>query len=49
MGGISGLSPDHVDEFRAIAEPLYRRDPVANTIELTLFEAAHFADGSLFC
>ena len=31
---------DSIDEFRAIAEPLYRRDPVANTIELTLFVCA---------
>jgi hypothetical protein len=25
-----------VDEFRAIAEPLYRRDAVAHTVELTV-------------
>jgi hypothetical protein len=24
------------DEFRAVAEPMYRPDPVANTIELTV-------------
>jgi predicted GNAT family acetyltransferase len=36
-----------VDEFRAIAEPLYRRDPVANTIELTLLRAGRFPDDSL--
>ena len=24
------------EQFREIAEPLYRRDPVTNTIELTL-------------
>jgi predicted GNAT family acetyltransferase len=36
-----------VDEFRAIAEPLYRRDPVANTIELTLLRADKFPDDSL--
>ena len=35
-----------VDEFRAIAEPLYRRDPVAHTIELTLLEANKFPDGT---
>ncbi|KUI13898.1 acetyltransferase [Mycolicibacterium acapulense] len=28
------------DEFRAIAEPVYRRDPVANTVELTVLAAA---------
>jgi hypothetical protein len=27
------------DEFREIAEPLYRRDPVGNTIELTLLRS----------
>ncbi|KUI43593.1 acetyltransferase [Mycobacterium sp. IS-1590] len=31
---------DSSDEFRAIAEPLYRRDPIANTIELTTVAAA---------
>jgi GNAT superfamily N-acetyltransferase len=36
-----------VDEFRAIAEPLYRRDTVANTIELTLLRAGKFDDDSL--
>jgi RimJ/RimL family protein N-acetyltransferase len=36
-----------VDEFRAIAEPLYRRDPVAHTIELTLLRADKFPDDSL--
>jgi GNAT superfamily N-acetyltransferase len=36
-----------VDEFRAIAEPLYRRDTVANTIELTLLRADKFDDDSL--
>jgi RimJ/RimL family protein N-acetyltransferase len=35
---------DSVDEFRAIAEPLYRRDPVVHTIELTLLAAAGFPD-----
>jgi RimJ/RimL family protein N-acetyltransferase len=38
---------DSVDEFRAIAEPLYRRDPVAHTIELTLLRADKFPDDSL--
>jgi GNAT superfamily N-acetyltransferase len=38
---------DSVDEFRAIAEPLYRRDPVAHTIELTLLQAGRFPDDSL--
>jgi predicted GNAT family acetyltransferase len=38
---------DSVDEFRAIAEPLYRRDPVAHTIELTLLEANKFPDDTL--
>ena len=33
-----------VDEFRAIAEPLYRRDPVVHTVELTLLAADKFAD-----
>ncbi len=35
------------DEFREIAEPLYRRDPVGNTIELTLLHAGAFADDAL--
>ena len=30
---------DTVDEFRAIAEPLNRRDPIANTVALTLLQA----------
>ena len=38
---------DSIDEFHAIAEPLYRRDPVANTIELTLFGAGGVSDDSL--
>jgi predicted GNAT family acetyltransferase len=38
---------DSVDEFREIAEPLYRRDPIANTIELTLLAAGAFPDDSL--
>jgi predicted GNAT family acetyltransferase len=36
-----------VDEFREIAEPLYARDPIANTIELTLLAAGVFPDDSL--
>lgn len=36
-----------VDEFRAIAEPLYRRDPVGNTIELTLLRSNGFGDDAL--
>lgn len=27
-----------VDEFRALAQPLYHRDPVVHTIELTLLQ-----------
>ena len=38
---------DSVEEFRAIAEPLYRRDPVVHTIELTLLEANNFPDDTL--
>lgn len=38
---------DSVDEFRAFAEPLYRRDPVAHTIELTLLLGGTFPDDSL--
>jgi predicted GNAT family acetyltransferase len=36
-----------VDGFRAIAEPVYRRDPIVNTIELTLLGANKFPDDSL--
>ena len=36
-----------VDEFRAIAEPVYRRDPIAHTIELTLLGANKFPEDSL--
>ncbi len=36
-----------VDEFREIAEPLYRRDPVGNTIELTLLRSNRFGDDAL--
>jgi predicted GNAT family N-acyltransferase len=38
---------ESADEFRAVAEPLYRRDPIANTIELTLLRADKFDDDSL--
>jgi predicted GNAT family acetyltransferase len=38
---------DSVNEFRDIAEPLYRRDPIANTIELTLLQAGAFPEDSL--
>jgi predicted GNAT family acetyltransferase len=36
-----------VDEFRRLAEPLYRRDPVGNTIELTLLRAGALGDDAL--
>ena len=36
-----------VHEFREIAEPLYRRDPVGNTIELTLLRADRFGGDAL--
>ena len=35
------------DEFRAIAEPVYRLDPVAHTIELTVLRASALPDESL--
>jgi GNAT superfamily N-acetyltransferase len=35
------------DEFCDIAEPLYRRDPVGNTIELTLLRANRFGEAAL--
>jgi GNAT superfamily N-acetyltransferase len=38
---------ESVDEFRALAEPLYRRDPVGNTIELTVLNANTFGDDAL--
>jgi predicted GNAT family acetyltransferase len=38
---------ESVDEFRVIADPVYRRDPVANTIELTLLSAGEFPEDSL--
>jgi predicted GNAT family acetyltransferase len=36
-----------VDEFRAVAEPLYRRDPVAHTIELTVLRSGALPDDSV--
>jgi len=36
-----------VNEFREIAEPLYRRDPVENTIELTLLYGDRFPGDAL--
>jgi predicted GNAT family acetyltransferase len=45
-GGVAVKLHHFVDEFRAIAEPLYRRDPVVHTIELTLLAAAGFPDDS---
>lgn len=38
---------EFVDEFRTAAEPLYLRDPVANTIELTLLRAGGLPDDAL--
>ena len=35
------------DEFRALAEPVYRRDPVAHTIELTVLRQGALPDDSL--
>jgi GNAT superfamily N-acetyltransferase len=35
------------EEFRAVAEPLYRRDPVANTIELTVLHGGMLPADSL--
>ena len=35
------------EEFRDIAEPLYRRDPVTSTIELTLLRAGRFGEDAL--
>jgi GNAT superfamily N-acetyltransferase len=45
-GGVEVRLHQSVNEFRAIAEPLYRRDPVAHTIELTLLAAAEFPDNA---
>jgi GNAT superfamily N-acetyltransferase len=38
---------ESADEFRAVAEPLYRRDPVANTIELTVLRGGTLPEDSL--
>jgi GNAT superfamily N-acetyltransferase len=38
---------ESVDEFQAIAEPIYRRDPVAHTIELTVLNSLPLPDDSL--
>jgi len=38
---------ESVDEFRALAEPLYRRDPVAHTIELTVLRAGALPQDAL--
>jgi GNAT superfamily N-acetyltransferase len=38
---------ESVDEFRAIAEPVYRRDPVAHNIELTLLCSGQLPDHSV--
>jgi hypothetical protein len=46
-GGMEVRLHDSVDEFRAVAQPLYRRDPIAHTIELTLLQAGVFPDDSL--
>lgn len=37
---------ESVEEFRTIAEPLYRRDPVMHTIELTLLGGGNFPEDS---
>ena len=36
-----------VQEFRTVAEPLYRRDPVLHTIELTLLAGGIHADDAV--
>jgi len=36
-----------VEEFRALAEPLYRRDPVLHTVELTLLRAGGLPSDTL--
>jgi len=38
---------DSVDDFRVIAEPLYRRDPIAHTLELTMLGGDSFGDDPL--
>jgi GNAT superfamily N-acetyltransferase len=39
-GGVEVRVHESADEFRQIAEPLYRRDPVEHTIELTFLAGA---------
>ena len=46
-GGVHVRVHHSADEFREIAEPLYRRDPVGNTIELTLLRSNRFGDDAL--
>jgi hypothetical protein len=46
-GGVEVRVHESVDEFRAIAEPLYRKDPVRNTVELTLLGANKFPNDSI--
>jgi RimJ/RimL family protein N-acetyltransferase len=38
---------ESAEEFRTVAEPLYRRDPVANTIELTVLRGGALPEDSL--
>lgn len=38
---------ESADEFLAIAEPVYRRDPITNTVELTLLRSAMPDDAPL--
>src|SRR5262249_14996925 len=45
-GDVEAQLHSSVNEFRVIAEPLYRRDPVVHTIELTLLATASFPDDS---
>ena len=45
--GVDVRIHDSFDEFRATAEPLYRRDPVVNTVELTLLNAGKVPADSL--
>jgi GNAT superfamily N-acetyltransferase len=47
LGCVEVRIHESADEFRPIAEPLYRRDPVTNTIELTLLRADRFGDDAL--
>jgi GNAT superfamily N-acetyltransferase len=47
LGGVEARLHHSLDEFRAVAWPLYRRDAVANTIELTLLRRDACPDDSL--